>query len=251
MAGHSHWAGIKHKKAAADKKRGKIFSKMAKYITVAAKTGGGDPTMNAALRLAIDNARAQNMPKDAIDRAIKKGTGELDGEDYVELVYEGFAPEQVALVVDILTDNRNRTASELRKFFEKKGGTLGNPGSVAWQFETKGQIHIEKATIGEEELMDLVLEAGADDMVTDGDIYIVSSTPDSFQAVKEALDTKEIATIHAEVDRVATTSVAIGDSAKAKKVLGFIEELEDHDDVQKVSANFDIPDAVFAEIEAE
>ncbi len=251
MAGHSHWAGIKHKKAAADKKRGKIFSKMAKYITVASRTGGGDPDMNASLRLAIDNARSNNMTKDAIERAVKKGTGELEGEEYVELVYEGFAPANVALVVDILTDNRNRTASELRKLFEIKGGTLGNPGSVAWQFETKGQFHIAQSSIAEDELMGLVLEAGAEDMVVDGDIYVVTTSPDEFMAVREALAGKSIKTSFGEVARVPNATVKIDTAKEARKVLNFIDELEDHDDVQRVSANFDIPDAVFAELEAD
>ena len=251
MAGHSHWAGIKHKKAAADKKRGKIFSKMAKYLTIAAREGGGDPGMNAALRLAVDNARAANMTKDAIERAIKKGTGELEGEEYVELVYEGFAPGQVALVVDILTDNRNRTASELRKFFEKKGGNLGNPGSVAWQFETKGVIHVAKELIGEEELMELVLEAGAEDLKSDGDHYEILTPVDNFHEIRGVLEAKEIAMNYAEVARLPTATQAIDDLDLARKVLGFISLLEDHDDVQRVSANFDVPDEIFATIDAE
>lgn len=251
MAGHSHWAGIKHKKAAADKKRGKIFSKMAKYITIAARDGGGDPTMNAALRLAVDNARAVNMTKDAIERAIKKGTGELEGEEYVELTYEGFAPGQVALVVDILTDNRNRTASELRKFFEKKNGTLGNPGSVAWQFETKGVIHVPKEAMPEEELMELVLEAGAEDLAADGDHFEIHTSVDNFHQVRGALEEKELPMPYAEVARLPTATIAITDPDLARKVLAFIGDLEDHDDVQRVSANFDIPDEIFAALEAE
>ena len=250
MAGHSHWAGIKHKKAAADKKRGKIFSKMAKYITVAARNGGGDPDMNPSLRLAIDTARAQNMTKEAIERAVKKGSGELEGEEYVELVYEGFAPEKVALVVDILTDNRNRTASELRKFFEKKGGTLGNPGSVSWQFETKGQLHIAQSAVAEEDLIELTLEAGAEDLTSENDLFVISTPPDEFMAVKQALNDKGLETSYAEVARVPTTSVKVETAKAAQKVLAFVEELEDHEDVQRVSANFDIPDAVFAELNA-
>lgn len=251
LAGHSHWAGIKHKKAAADKKRGKIFSKMAKYLTIAARDGGGDPGMNASLRLAIDNARAANMTKDAIERAIKKGTGELEGEQYFELVYEGFGPGQVALVVDILTDNRNRTASELRKFFEVKNGNLGNPGSVAWQFETSGVIHVAKDTIPEDELMDLVLEVGAEDLKSLDEHFEVLTPVDSFHEVRSALEAKEITMSYAEIARLPTATIAIDDIDLARKVINFIGDLEDHDDVQRVSANFDIPDEIFALLAAE
>ncbi len=249
MAGHSHWAGIKHKKAAADKKRGKLFSKMAKYLTIAARDGGGDPDMNPSLRLAVDNARAVNMTKDAIERAIKKGTGELEGEEYVELVYEGFAPEQVALVVDILTDNRNRTASELRKFFEKKGGNLGSPGSVSWQFETKGVIHVGKEIIAEEKLMDLVLEAGAEDLRTEEEHYEITASPDAFHGVRQALTDQEIPTLFADVIRVPTSTITVDEPKKAQKVIDFISDLEDHEDVQRVSANFDIPAEVLDQLE--
>jgi len=251
VAGHSHWAGIKHKKAAADKKRGKLFSKMAKYVSIAARDGGGDPDMNAALRLAIDNARAANMTKEAIERAVKKGTGELEGATYVELVYEGFAPEQVALVVDILTDNRNRTASELRTFFEKKGGNLGSPGSVAWQFETKGVFHVPAVAISEDALMDLVLEAGAEDLEAHGEFYEIHSSTETFQTVKSALDDRGVETRHAEIGRIPTSSVNIDNLAAARRVMNFISDLEDHEDVQRISANFEMPDAVMDQLQAE
>ncbi len=251
MAGHSHWAGIKHKKGAADAKRGKIFSKLAKYITIAAREGGGDPDMNLGLKYAIERAKAENMPKDVIERAVKKGTGEIEGVTYLELVYEGFTPGKVALVIEILTDNKNRTASELRKLFEKKGGTLGNPGSVAWMFDNKGILHVKTDAISEDDLMELVLDAGAEDVRVEGEVFAVQTAPDSFQAVRTALGDADIATEFAEVGPQPNQWVDVADAKTALKVLNFISDLEDHDDVQRVSANFDIPDAVMAELNAE
>lgn len=247
MAGHSHWAGIKHRKAAADAKKGKIFSKLAKYVTVAARSGG-DPDMNAALRLAIDTARAQNMTKDAIERAIKKGTGELAGITYVDLVYEGFAPDNVALVVDILTDNRNRTASELRTIFEKKGGILGSPGSVAWMFVSKGILHVPKSQIAENELMELVLDAGGEDLAAEDEYFEIHTPPENFNKVRTVLVGKGLTPIHAEIGRLPTTTVRLDSLASAERVLAFISELEDHDDVKNIAANYDIPAEIFSQL---
>jgi len=241
LAGHSKWAGIKHKKAANDAKRGKVFSKIAKLITVAARDGGGDVTQNPHLKLVVDKAKAANMPNDNIDRAIKKGTGELGGELLHELVYEGYAPQQVALVIDILTDNKNRTASELRKLFDKKGGTLGSPGSVSWNFETRGVIELPEDAIGEEELMDLVLEAGADDVKLEDGHHQVLCNPTSYSAVQEAVTAAGLTPSYSEVTRLPKDTVSVDDEKKATKVVNFISEVEDHDDVQRVSSNLDLP----------
>ena len=249
MAGHSHWAGIKHKKGAADAKRARVFSKLAKYIIVAARDGGGDPAANLSLKYAIDRAKAENMPKDVISRAIKKGTGEIEGVSYSELIYEGFAPEKVAVVVEILTDNRNRTASELRKIFEKKGGTLGSPGSVAWMFETKGILHVAVDTIDEDDLMEVVLDAGAEDLSISEDVYQIHTAPDAFNDVKRALGERGIATTYAEVSRHPTQTVEITELKAAQKVISFISALEDHDDVQNISANFDMPASLIEQLQ--
>ena len=249
MSGHSHWAGIKHKKGAADARRARVFSKLAKYIIVAARDGGGDPAANLSLKYAIDRAKAENMPKDVIARAIKKGTGEIEGISYSELIYEGFAPEKVAVVVEILTDNRNRTASELRKIFEKKGGTLGSPGSVAWMFETKGILHVSRDTIDEDDLMEVVLDAGAEDLSTSGDVYEIHTAPDTFNDVKQALGARGIATTYAEVGRHPTQTVEITELKAAQRVISFISDLEDHEDVQNVSANFDMPASLIEQLQ--
>jgi len=249
VAGHSRWANIKHKKGAADAKKGKVFSKLAKFIIISARLGGGDMAMNARLRLAVDKARAARMPRENIERAIKRGTGELEQVTYSELVYEGYAPGQVAVVVDILTDNKNRTASELRKLFEKKNGTLGGPGSVSWMFETKGSIEVPHDAIAEDEILELALEAGAEDVKSEGGSHTVLCAPENFTAVRTAIEAKGITPDSAEVTRIPTSTVAITDLETAKKVLGFIGELEDHEDVQSVSANFDIPDSIMEQIE--
>ena len=250
MAGHSKWAGIKHKKAANDAKRGKVFSKIAKLITVAARDGGGDVTQNPHLKLVVDKAKSANMPNDNIDRAIKKGTGELGTVTFFELVYEGYAPAQVALVVDILTDNKNRTASELRKLFDKKGGTLGSPGSVSWNFETRGVIELPADSIDEEDLMDLVLEAGAEDVkVEDGHLQVLCD-PQSFSKVQQAIASANLTPSFAEITRLPKDTITVDDKKKAIKVLNFIEEVEDHDDVQKVSHNLDLPPDLLDQINA-
>ena len=246
MAGHSKWAGIKHKKAANDAKRGKIFSKLAKLITVAARDGGGDVSQNPYLKLMVDKAKSANMPNDNIDRAIKKGTGDLDSVVISELVYEGYAPAQVALVVDILTDNRNRTASELRRLFDKKGGTLASPGAVSWMFETKGVIEIPMSSIGEEELMELVLDVGAEDVKTEEEHLQVLTDPATFTQVREAMIAANLEPTYAEVTRIPSTTISIDNEKTAAKVLDFISEVEDHDDVQKVSSNLDLPPEILA-----
>ncbi len=240
MAGHSKWAGIKHKKAANDAKRGKIFSKLAKLITVAARDGGGDVNGNPHLKLVVDKAKAANMPNDNIDRAIKKGTGELASDAISELVYEGYSPGQVALMIDILTDNKNRTASELRKIFDKKGGQLGSPGSVSWMFETRGVIELPTDSISEDDLLELALEAGADDVKVEEGHLQVLTTPAQFTEVRQAIAGANLEPSYAEVTRIPTSTVTIEDEKTATKVLNFIAEVEDNDDVQNVHTNLDI-----------
>ena len=240
MAGHSKWAGIKHKKAANYAKRGKIFSKLAKLITVAARDGGGDVNGNPHLKLVVDKAKAANMPNDNIDRAIKKGTGELASDAISELVYEGYSPGQVALMIDILTDNKNRTASELRKIFDKKGGQLGSPGSVSWMFETRGVIELPTDSISEDDLLELALEAGADDVKVEEGHLQVLTTPAQFTEVRQAIAGANLEPSYAEVTRIPTSTVTIEDEKTATKVLNFIAEVEDNDDVQNVHTNLDI-----------
>ena len=248
MAGHSKWANIRHRKGRQDAKRSKIWSKCSRAIIVAAKSGGGDPAMNLDLRYAIDEAKAQNMPKDTIAKAIEKGTGAGEGSDYEEIVYEGYGPNGVALFIEILTDNRNRTASELRKIFEKGGGNLGASGCVAYIFEKKGEIYIEKAKADEDKLMELALEAGAEDIEDDGEAWRIATDPSDFMTVKDALENAGIEPDAASISMIPSNTVeCIGKDAA--KVLRIIENFEDHDDVQKVHANFDIPDEEMAKLE--
>ncbi len=250
MAGHSHWAGIKHKKALIDSKRGKLWSKLSKAITVAASSGSGDPDMNLRLRYAINDAKALSMPKENIARAIKKGTGELEGGQFAEVVYEGYGPGGVAVLCDILTDNRNRTAPEVRKIFELAGGKLGATGCVAWMFERKGVAVIDQMQTDEESLLELALEAGAEDVKTvDGKFEIVCD-PETFGQVRDALEKAEIATEMCEISRIPNDTVDL-DVETARKVLKLMDALDDHDDVQSVAANFNIPDDAVAELEAE
>ncbi len=239
MSGHSHWATIKHKKGAADARKGKVFSKAAKDIAQAAKEGGGDPKMNAKLALMIEKAKQNNMPKDNIDRAIKKGTGELGGEQYEEITYEGYGIHGVAIMVEAITDNKKRTAPELRKIFETKGGALGATNSVAWMFERKGVITIVTSAIGEDDLMALALEIGAENMETEGEIYVVTTDPKEFDTVKAALEQKKLALQSAEITKVPKNFVRLSE-AEAHRVLDLIQMLEDHDDVQSVHANLEI-----------
>ena len=250
MAGHSHWAGIKHKKAAIDAKRGKLFSKLAKHITSAARTGGGDLEMNLRLKYAIEKARAANMPKDNIERALKKGTGELEGEELSEVSYEGYGPGGVAIFVDGLTDNRNRTASEIRHIFDKRGGNMGESGCVAWMFEKKSIYHVDLDKSDEETLMDLAMEAGADDLRVESDFFEIVGSPLEFDSIKKALDAAGIETRLAEITYIPKNTVEL-DKDNAVKVLRLLEDFEDNEDVQAAYANFDIPDDVMAEIAAE
>ena len=241
MSGHNKWSTIKHKKGAADAKRGKIFTRILKEMTVAARMGGGDPNGNPRLRAAIAEAKANNMPKDNIERAIKRGTGELEGATYEEITYEGYGPGGVALMVEAMTDNTNRTTPEIRHMFEKHGGNLGTPGSVRFQFERKGYFAIEKSAVGEDKLMELVLEAGADDLQTDDpEAYEVYTAPENFEAVRQALESSTIATIEAKLGQIPSNYVTL-DEGKAKQMIRLLEMLDDHDDVQNVWSNFDIP----------
>jgi YebC/PmpR family DNA-binding regulatory protein len=247
MSGHSKWSSIKHKKAARDAKRGKVFTKLIKEITIAARLGGGDINANPRLRTAIATAKAQSMPNDNIDRAIKKGTGELGGGQLEQVAYEGYGPGGVALILDVLTDNRNRTVSEIRFILSRHGGNLGESGCVAWMFRKRGVISIEKGD--EDRLMELALEAGADDMVADGDGFQVLTAPENFSAVRDALEKAGIAIANAEVTMIPENTVKVT-GHQAEQVLKLMEELEDHDDVQGVSANFDIDDEVMAQFSA-
>jgi len=250
MAGHSHWAGIKHKKAAIDNKRGKLWSRLSKAIIVAAKTGGGDPDTNLRLRYAINDAKAVSMPKDNIERAIKKGTGEIDGGNLEEVLYEGVGPAGVAIMCDILTDNRNRTAPEIRKLLEVSGGKLGATGCAAWNFDRKGLIVIAADKTDEMTLMELAIEAGADDVRLEGETFEVIAEPDSFSAVCDAISAAEIESESRDLTWIPKDTVEVTGS-DARKLLKLMEKLDDHDDVQGVAANFDIPESELAELEAE
>ncbi len=247
MSGHSKWSTIKHKKAAADAKRGKAFTRLIKEITIAARDGGGDPGFNPRLRTAVDAAKAANMPANNIDRAIKKGTGELEGVSYEEMLYEGYGAGGVAIMVEIITDSRNRTASEIRKVFSKNNGSLGEQNCVAWMFETKGVIEVNKSAVDEERLMEVALEAGAEDIVDNDDIWEVTTEPSAFDEVKEALEKAEIPLESAKIDKIPQNTIQV-EGKEAAQVLRLAEALEDHDDVQNVYANFDIdPDTLPAD----
>lgn len=245
MAGHSHWANIKHKKSAIDKKRAKVWGKIAKKLMVAAK-GGSDPRDNLSLRYVIDEARAANMPKGTIENAVAKGAGELGQENYEEVVYEGYGPNGVAVLVEALTDNRARTAPELRSIFGKHGGSLGTSGSVAFQFEKQGIFAIKSDAIDEEKLMEIAVEAGASDVRDEGDVLVVFSPMTEYAAVKDALEAAEVPLESSELTSIPQNTVELDEEA-GRKVLNLIEALEDNDDVQSVSHNADIPDAAMAE----
>ena len=245
MSGHSKWSSIKHKKGAADARRGKLFSKLARAIIVAAKEGGGDPANNLALANAIEKARSYSMPKDNIDRAIAKGTGEgAEAADFETVVYEGYGPEGVAVIVEALTDNRNRTASDVRHLFTKHGGNLGATGAVAWQFERRGIVVVPAEGTDEEELLFAAADGGADDVEQDGDVFQVTSAPEHLSAVREAIEGAGFTVDSAELMMVPKTTVSVDDEAKARQVMRLIDALEDNDDVQDVYANFDIPEQV-------
>ena len=248
MAGHSKWANIKHKKARNDAKRGKVWSKCARAIIMAAKNGGGDPATNLTLRYAIDEAKSENMPKDTIANAIKKGSGKLEGENYESVIYEGYGPNGVAIQLEILTNNRNRTAPEVKKIFEKHSGNLGTTGCVSYIFQPKGQVFVAKDAIGEEKLMDAVLEAGAQDVADGVDSWQVLCDPNAFIAVREAVEAAGVPIESAGMTMIPdTTVVCTGNDAR--KVVNLMEALEDHDDVQKIHANFEIPDDEMAALE--
>ena len=242
MSGHSKWSTIKHKKGAADAKRGKLFTRVIKEMTIAARLGGGDPEGNPRLRSAIAEAKAVNMPKDNIERAIKRGTGEIEGVQYEEVTYEGYGPGGVAIMIEALTDNGNRTTPEIRHALEKHGGNLGTPGSVRFQFEKKGYLAVEKSVVAEDKLMEIVLEAGADDLQTDDPhAYEIYTAPENFDAVREALEKNKIATLEAKLGQIPSTYVAL-EEAKSKQMLRLLDALDDHDDVQNVWSNFDMPE---------
>jgi YebC/PmpR family DNA-binding regulatory protein len=243
MSGHSKWSSIKHKKGAADAKRGRIFTKLIKEITVAARMGGGDADGNPRLRSAVLAAKAENMPKDNIERAIKKGTGELEGVSYDEIIYEGYGPGGVAMLVECLTDNKNRTVAEVKYVFDRHGGSLGSPGCVAWIFENKGIITFDGAVIDEEKLMELALEAGAEDVSeNDGEFEVITS-PADFETVKKAFDDKKMPYKQAELTKIPKNTVKL-EGKKAEQMLNIMEAFEESDDVNHVYANFDIPDEV-------
>lgn len=247
MSGHSHWATIRRKKSAVDAKRGKLFSKLARTIIVAAKNGGGDLDTNLTLRYAVEKAKSANMPNDNIDKAIKKGTGGLGTEQLEEILYEGYGPGGVAILCEVLTDNRNRTAPEVRKIFELKGGQLAGAKSVAWKFEKKGLFAVSRQAVDEETLMEIVLEAGADDMISGAQSYEITCSPGSFQAVSAALTEKGITPEVSEISMIAQNTISL-DFKSVQKVLALLENLEDHDDVQNVYSDLDISDEVMARI---
>ena len=250
MAGHSKWANIKHKKAATDAKRGKAWSKLSKAIIVAAKAGGPDPAGNVRLKTAIADAKAVSMPKDNIERAIRKGAGEVDGADYEEIIYEGYGPNGVAVMCDILTDNRNRTAPELRKVFEKSGGKMGATGCVSYMFDRKGLFIVSVSTVDEEKLMEVSMEAGAEDIATQGESFEVTCDPEVYSNVSDALDAAGIACESKQVTRIPQNTIDL-DVEQARQVLKLMESLDDHDDVQNVSANFNISEDAMAALAAE
>jgi YebC/PmpR family DNA-binding regulatory protein len=251
MSGHSKWSTIKHKKGAADAKRGKLFTKLSKAIIVAAKEGGPDPAANLALQNAVEKAKSYSMPKDTIERAIARGAGiDADAAAFETIVYEGYGPDGVAVLVEALTDNRNRTASDVRHTFAKHGGNLGTTGAVAWLFERRGVVLVDAESVDEDELTLAAAEGGADDIELDGTVFQVSSAPESLSAVRDAIEAAGIEVQSAELTMIPKTTVAVAEEAAAKKLIRLIEELEDNDDVQDVSANFDIPDLILEAVSA-
>ena len=248
MSGHSKWSTIKRKKGANDAKRGKIFTKLIKEITVAAKTGGGDPDGNPRLRTAITAAKSENMPKDNIDRAIKKGTGDLDGAIYEEILYEGYGPGGVAVLVETMTDNKNRTVADIRHYFAKSNGNLGESGCVGWMFDKRGVIVVDAVDVDEEELMDLAIEAGAEDVLEDETTFQVLTAPEDFSEVVDSLEKNGVKAVEASISMVPKNTVDVAEEKPARSLLKLLENLEDHDDVQKVHANFDIPDEIMEKL---
>jgi len=248
MSGHSKWATIKHKKGAADAARGKLFAKLIRQVEVAAREGGGDPDMNPTLRTMYQKARDASVPLDTIERAIKRGTGDLEGVIYEQITYEGYAPGGVAVLIDVLTDNRNRTGAEVRSIFTKHGGSMAEPGAVAWQFERKGVVLADRSA-EEDDVMLAALEAGAEDIADDGELWRITTGPTDVHAVRTALEEAGIAVSSSELTMVPTSTVGVDTEDAARKVLKLVDALDDNDDVQDVFGNFDIPDTVLEAIE--
>jgi len=248
VSGHSKWSTIKRKKGANDAKRGKIFTKLIKEITVAAKMGGGDPDGNPRLRSAITAAKAENMPKDNIERAIKKGTGDLDGAVYEEILYEGYGPGGVAVLVETMTDNKNRTVADIRHYFAKSNGNLGESGCVGWMFDKRGVIVVDAEGVDEEELMDQAIEAGAEDVVEEENTFQILTAPEDFSEVVDSLEKSGIKTVEASISMVPKNTVEVTEEKSANALIKLLDNLEDHDDVQKVHANFDIPDEIMEKL---
>lgn len=249
MSGHSKWSTIKRKKGAADAKRGKIFTRLMRELTVAAKTGGGDPDGNPRLRTAMDTAKAANMPKDNIAKAIKKGTGELEGVSYEEISYEGYGPGGVAFFIECLTDNKNRATADVRHILSKRGGSMAKNGAVAYLFEAQGLITLDKEDVDEDTIMEVALEAGAEDVRDDEDVWVVVTAPTEFSQVAQAVEKAGLKPIEAEVTKTATTTVEITDAKLAGQILAMMDALDEADDVQNVYANFDIPDEILDQLE--
>ncbi len=248
MSGHSKWSTIKRKKGANDAKRGKMFTKLIKEITIAARMGGGDPEGNPRLRSAVTAAKGENMPKDNIDRAIKKGTGDLGGAIYEEIMYEGYGPGGVAVLVETMTDNKNRTVADVRHFFAKSGGNLGEFGCVAWMFDKKGSLSVDKKGVSEDALMEAALDAGAEDVVEEDDSFQILTPPEAFNDVVERLEKENIQFSDAGLSMIPKNTIAVTEEKAAKSLLRLLENLEDHDDVQKVHANFDIADDLMEQL---
>ncbi len=251
MAGHSKWANVKHRKARADAQKGKVFTKIAREITVAAKEGGGDMEANFRLRLAVQKAREANLPNDNITRAIQKGLGGLEGADLEQVTYEGYGPGGIAVLIDIMTDNRNRTAPEIRHIFSRRGGSMGESGCVAWMFKRKGYFTLDKqeSLPPEDDLMTIALENGADDFLEEDNSYVIITPPEEFEKMRAAFEEKQVEFSSAEVTMVPENTIFVEDAEEAAKVLGLLEALEEHDDVQNVYANFDIPDEIMQSLE--
>ncbi len=247
MAGHSKWAGIKHKKAIVDAQRGKTFSKVIRELTAAARLGGGSPDANPRLRLAIGKAKDANVPKDSVEKAIKRGTGDLPGVTYDEMVMEGYGPGGVAILVEALTDNKNRTSAEIRSIFTRLGGNLAGAGSVSWQFETKGLVTVSAPGISEDQLLETVLDAGAEDLKVEDGHATITTSPQALEPVKQALSKRGYTPDTADLTKVPSSTVRVEEPAQAKSLLALLDALEDHEDAQHVYANFDIPDAILVE----
>jgi YebC/PmpR family DNA-binding regulatory protein len=249
MSGHSKWASIKHQKGAKDKARGKLFAKLIRQIEVAAREGGGDLSGNATLRTMVTKAKAASVPNDTIDRAVKRGTGELEGVTYESIMYEGYAPGGVAVLVDVLTDNRNRAGAEVRNVFTRMGGSMAEPGSVSWQFSRIGVVLVPRR-FAEDDVMLAALDAGADDIADDGDEWRITCQPGAVEVVREVLEAAGVEVTSAESTMISSTSVPLQTAEEAKKVLRVMDALEEHDDVQDVYSNFDIPDSILDAVEA-